>query len=107
MVDHTSTYLHFENKKEGVIFNPANLERFYEHDEKKVIENALIVIKKNEPKTFRHDLLHQHNMCCGGTIDIYIEPVMKKNILYIFGAGHTGQAARGEQTAHCLCPATT
>ncbi len=60
--------------------------------EKKVIENALIVIEKNEPKTFRHDLLHQHNMCCGGTIDVYIEPILKKNKLYIFGAGHIGQA---------------
>ncbi len=31
-------------------------------------------------------------MCCGGTVDVYIEPIMKKNKLYIFGAGHTGQA---------------
>lgn len=60
--------------------------------EKKVIENALAVIKNKNPKLFRHDLLHQHNMCCGGSVDIYIEPVMKKNKLYIFGAGHTGQA---------------
>ncbi len=60
--------------------------------EKKVIENAIQVIEKNKPQTFRHDLLHQHNMCCGGTVDIYIEPIMKKNKLYIFGAGHTGQA---------------
>ncbi|MBK7247365.1 MAG: XdhC family protein [Flavobacteriales bacterium] len=27
-----------------------------------------------------------------GSVDIYIEPVMKKNKLYIFGAGHTGTA---------------
>ncbi|MCX6295749.1 MAG: XdhC/CoxI family protein [Bacteroidetes bacterium] len=60
--------------------------------EKKVIENAILVIKEKKTKTFRHDLLNQHNMCCGGTIDIYIEPIMKKNKLYIFGAGHTGQA---------------
>ena len=33
--------------------------------EKKVIENAIQVIEKNKPQTFRHDLLHQHNMCCG------------------------------------------
>ncbi|HLG33638.1 MAG TPA: XdhC family protein [Bacteroidia bacterium] len=57
-----------------------------------VIKNALEQIKKNEPNIFRHDLLHQHGMCCGGTVDIYIEPIMKKNKLYIFGAGHTGQA---------------
>ena len=60
--------------------------------EKKVIENALKTIENKTPQLFRHDLLHQHNMCCGGTVDIYIEPILKKDTLYIFGAGHTGQA---------------
>ena len=60
--------------------------------EKGVIENALAVIKNSEPKLFRYDLLHQFNMCCGGTMDIFIEPVMKKSKLYIFGAGHVGRA---------------
>ena len=60
--------------------------------EKKVIENALEQIKKGEPKLFKHDLLHQHSMCCGGTVLIYIEPIMPKKNLYIFGAGHTGVA---------------
>jgi xanthine dehydrogenase accessory factor len=60
--------------------------------EKKVIENALQQINKNEAKLFKHDLLHQHNMCCGGSVEIYIEPIQKMNKLYIFGAGHTGNA---------------
>jgi xanthine dehydrogenase accessory factor len=60
--------------------------------EKKVIANALETLKTKTVSTFKHDLLHQHNMCCGGTVEIYIEPVMKKNKLYIFGAGHTGHA---------------
>ena len=60
--------------------------------EKKVIENAVELIETKQPKLFRHDLLHQHGMCCGGTVEIYIEPIMKKNKLYIFGAGHTGQS---------------
>ena len=60
--------------------------------EKKVIENALQQINKNEAKLFKHDLLHQHNMCCGGSVEIYIEPIQKMNKLYIFGAGHTGEA---------------
>lgn len=60
--------------------------------EKKVIENALIQIDKNEAKLYKHDLLHQHNMCCGGSVEIYIEPIQKMNKLYIFGAGHTGNA---------------
>ncbi len=60
--------------------------------EKEVIKNALIQLKNNEPKLFKHDLLHQHNMCCGGTVEIFIEPIEKMKRLYIFGAGHTGQA---------------
>ncbi|HEY4797765.1 MAG TPA: XdhC/CoxI family protein [Bacteroidia bacterium] len=60
--------------------------------EKSVIKDALVQLKKKEPKIFRHDLLHQHNMCCGGTVEIFIEPIMKKNKLYIFGVGHTGLA---------------
>jgi len=60
--------------------------------EKKVIENALVQINKNEAKLYKHDLLHQHNMCCGGSVEIYIEPILKMNKLYIFGAGHTGDA---------------
>lgn len=60
--------------------------------EKKVIENGLNQINKNEPQLFKHDLLHQHNMCCGGSVEIYIEPIKKMNKLYIFGAGHTGNA---------------
>lgn len=60
--------------------------------EKEVMKNALIQLKKNEPKLFKHDLLHQHNMCCGGTVEIFIEPIEKMKRLYIFGAGHTGQA---------------
>jgi len=60
--------------------------------EKNVIENALSAIRTGKPELFRHDLLHQHSMCCGGTMEIFIEPVMKRNLLYIFGAGHTGIA---------------
>ena len=60
--------------------------------EKQVIQNAIEQIKAGEPKLFKHDLLHQHNMCCGGTVLIYIEPIVKKKNLYIFGAGHTGAA---------------
>lgn len=60
--------------------------------EKKVIENALVVLKERKPKLYKHDLLHQHNMCCGGTVEIFIEPIMRRNILYIFGAGHTGKS---------------
>lgn len=63
--------------------------------EKRVIENALRTYNSKKPQLFRHDLLHQHSMCCGGTVDVFIEPVMSKRKLYIFGAGHTGVALAG------------
>lgn len=60
--------------------------------EKNVIAEAIEVINKHEASIFRHDLLHQHGMCCGGIVEIFIEPIMKIRRLFIFGAGHTGQA---------------
>ncbi len=75
----------FEDGKSFGTIGGGNLER-------KVIHNAIEVLKAGKPSLFKHELLQQHNMCCGGSVEIYIEPVMKKNRLYIFGAGHIGQA---------------
>src|ERR1700733_12801727 len=50
--------------------------------EKAVIENAIKTIQNKKPELYRRDLVQQLNMCCGGVVDIYIEPVMKKNNLY-------------------------
>jgi xanthine dehydrogenase accessory factor len=58
--------------------------------EKKVIEDALAALKLKNITVVHYDLLKELGMCCGGSMDIYIEPVLKKNKLYIFGAGHTG-----------------
>jgi xanthine dehydrogenase accessory factor len=60
--------------------------------EKNVISEAIEIINKQEASIFKHDLLHQHGMCCGGVVEIFIEPIMKIRRLFIFGAGHTGQA---------------
>jgi xanthine dehydrogenase accessory factor len=60
--------------------------------EKKVIENAKNIIRTGKYSVFKHDLLNQHGMCCGGFVEIFIEPIMNKKRLFIFGAGHTGQA---------------
>ncbi len=60
--------------------------------ERKVIEDALNTIAGRKPKLYHYDLLKDLQMSCGGNLDIYIEPVMKKNKLFIFGAGHTGAA---------------
>lgn len=60
--------------------------------EKAVVAHAFQQLQAGTPKLFRHELLQEHNMCCGGTVDIYIEPLPRMNTLYIFGAGHVGKA---------------
>lgn len=60
--------------------------------EKNVIVDAMKLLEKGSPAVFKHDLLHQHGMCCGGIVEIFIEPIVKTKRLFIFGAGHTGQS---------------
>lgn len=60
--------------------------------EKKVIENALAVLEQKESQLFEHNLIQQHGMCCGGTIQVFIECFLPPEKLYIFGSGHVGRA---------------
>lgn len=60
--------------------------------EKQVIEIAIETIENKNSKIHKFELLQQLGMCCGGTVEIFIEPIMEKNKLYIFGAGHVGTA---------------
>lgn len=60
--------------------------------ERQVIQDALGIIQSQKAVIFKHALVHDHGMCCGGSVQIYIEPVMNKKALYIFGAGHIGAA---------------
>jgi len=60
--------------------------------EMKVIKDALNIITKGRPQSFTHALVQDHGMCCGGTVEVFIEPLVKTKKLYIFGAGHIGKA---------------
>ena len=60
--------------------------------EKAVIEDALTCINKEENLLFEHKLTHDHQMCCGGTVYVFIEVVKKNTSLIICGAGHVGAA---------------
>lgn len=60
--------------------------------EKEIINHAIEVIKSNKAKVVKHNLVSDLAMCCGGTVEIFIEPIMNKKKLYIFGAGHIGKA---------------
>ena len=60
--------------------------------EKAVMDNAIEIIRKKAPQLFLHDLKKDHAMCCGGFMEIYIEPLMRTNKLFMFGGGHVGKA---------------
>ena len=58
----------------------------------KVMDDAQKVITDNKPQKFIYNLEEDLSMHCGGTAEVYIEPLLPNSNLYIFGAGHIGKA---------------
>lgn len=56
----------------------------------KVIDEAVIVIQENKLKEFSYTLGPEFEQCCGGKVELIIEPMNQTPELYIFGAGHIG-----------------
>ena len=59
--------------------------------EMRVIEGALETMAEGEPRiaSFTLDIEKgKLDMMCGGELDVYIEPILPKAKLFIFGAGH-------------------
>ncbi len=59
-----------------------------------IIEKArqLIAAANPKPQLISVNLASDVKMACGGNVKIYIEPIIPKNQLIIFGAGHVGKA---------------
>ncbi len=58
-----------------------------------VTRDAAQMIEKNGISTIKeYSLDESHGMSCGGTVEVFHEITNKQNDLYIFGAGHVGQA---------------
>ena len=59
-----------------------------------VRKRAIAVIQDEKPKTFTFDLDQRPDddtgLLCGGSVQVFIEPVIPAPVLYIFGAGHVG-----------------
>ncbi|MEI6060950.1 MAG: XdhC family protein [Bacteroidota bacterium] len=62
------------------------------------IQDALKIISCGEPFTKRFHLEQDLKMHCGGTMEIYFEPIGCLPKLYIFGGGHIGKALAGYAT---------
>ena len=62
--------------------------------EAEVWQAAREVMESEKPRTLTFDLnqdpKYDTGLVCGGTLDIFIEPVLPPPVLYIFGAGHVG-----------------
>ena len=60
--------------------------------EKEVMDKAREIIISGTPGKFTFNLEQDLGMHCGGSMEVYIEPLNPLNKLYIFGAGHVGKA---------------
>jgi len=60
--------------------------------EKDVIDHAIDVIKDGTPIIKSYKLEEDLKMKCGGSMQVYIEPLNIFKKLFIFGAGHVGKA---------------
>lgn len=60
--------------------------------ENAVRQEAQKAIQEEKPRTLHYDLTGKEaaglGMICGGKVDVYIEPIVPKPEVFIFGAGH-------------------
>ncbi len=57
-----------------------------------VIDEAIIAIEENKIKEFSYTLGPEFEQCCGGIVELIIEPMNQLPELFLFGAGHIGVA---------------
>ncbi len=60
--------------------------------EQLAIHDALECLRKREAGIFTYPLTAAHGQCCGGGMEMLIEMVNCGPQLYVYGAGHVGQA---------------
>lgn len=60
--------------------------------EKLAIEDAGRILLEAQSKKIKYPLGAKTGQCCGGSVELFFEPVSAGPELYLFGAGHVGQA---------------
>jgi len=60
--------------------------------ERKIISLGMEVSGQAYPRFISLDLEEDAEMHCGGTVDVYLEPIKPSQNVVIFGAGHVGAA---------------
>lgn len=59
--------------------------------EHRVIDEAIKILQQGIGQTIDFNLHDDLSMSCGGTAQVFIEPIETPNKLYIFGGGHIGK----------------
>ena len=63
--------------------------------EKEVVDAALALLAEGDgarPKILRYHLTHELAMCCGGEMEVFVEPLIPASPLVVCGGGHVAQA---------------
>lgn len=63
--------------------------------EKEVIDATVALLAEGgaaRPKLLRYHLTHELAMCCGGEMEVFVEPLVPEPPLVVLGAGHVAQA---------------
>ncbi len=59
--------------------------------ELQVTRAALDALREGRPRRFAVHLTRDLGMCCGGAMEVYIEPMVPRERLIVFGAGHVAR----------------
>lgn len=63
--------------------------------ENRVISEALQALQSGQPRLLSYNMVNPQNGdpgICGGTLEVYLEPILPKPTLLIIGGGHVGKA---------------
>jgi len=59
--------------------------------ERVVLERLQHALVSSESELLIHDLAHDLGMCCGGRMEIFVEPILPAPRLWLLGAGHVAR----------------
>ncbi len=60
--------------------------------EHRVVRLALHVVANGRPQRFEAHTVRDLGMCCGGRVEVYVEPLQVRIPMVVFGAGHVAHA---------------
>src|SRR5690242_12033061 len=67
--------------------------------EREIAAEAARALEEGKPRVVRRHLTHDLAMCCGGEMEFFIEPIGRREIAVLVGAGHISHALAPVLTA--------